>query len=82
MDYCGLCARGFGSDVLLSFALHKQGLSRITDAIDTGSKQKTLCARRHGARSIARRVHDTCICGKHDHLSGSAQASSQVGRKK
>ena len=75
MVYSGFNGHRVGGDVLLSFSLMKQGLNWISDAFDAQTKQKALSARRTGAKSVTRRVNDTCICGKRDLSSEYAYAS-------
>ena len=63
MVYAGFNGHEVGSDVLLSLNLIRQGLNSITDAYEVKSKLKCLSATRTSAKSVARRVHNTCICG-------------------
>ena len=66
MIYSGFTGNKAGSDVLLSFNLLEQGLKRITDAYDVKTKRKSLAARRANAKSLARRMHNACVCGVAD----------------
>ena len=66
MTYSGFNGNKAGSDVLVSLNLLKQGLKRIKDTFDVKSKRKTLSARRTSSKSVARSVHNTCICGAPD----------------